>query len=88
MTAPACGSTTAPKGFEIVAVTKGSAGRGGRPQEGRHHHRRRRQAGCNELKLYELRERLRNDAPGTVVAFTVTSGYRNPKTETVTLEET
>lgn len=62
-----------PQGFEIVAVTKGSPAEAaglekadvitavdGKP--------------AKEIKLYDLRRRLRNDAPGTIVDFTVSRG--------------
>ena len=75
----------APKGFEIVAVTKGA------PAE---------QAGLKKgdvitaidgkpvgtIKLYELRERLRNDPAGTAVAFTVSRAGAS-KEITVTLKD-
>ncbi len=70
------------KGFEVVDVTKGSPAKkaglmkgdvitavDGKP--------------ANTVKLYELRQRLRDDAPGTKVDFTLASG----KTVTVTLKD-
>ncbi len=70
------------KGFEVVNVTKGSPAEkaglmkgdvitavDGKP--------------ANTVKLYELRQRLRDDAPGTKVDFTLASG----KTVTVTLKD-
>lgn len=75
----------APKGFVIVAVTKGS------PVEA---------AGLKKgdiitavdgkpvkaLKLYDLRERLRDDKPGTVVDFTVQHGNKTRQVK-VTLRD-
>ena len=49
---------------------QGRPGGGGGPWQGRHHHRHRRQA-RGRLFLPDLRKRLRNDKPGTVVTLAV-----------------